>query len=92
MVAIAEREGGIYNENGLDIEAVFKSTVKRRVPSSTSPVRRMSRTPCRPLELDCDVLVPAALETRSPLRTLPHQGQGDCQAPTARSPKKPKRS
>ena len=24
VVAIAEREGGIYNENGLDIEAVFK--------------------------------------------------------------------
>jgi glutamate dehydrogenase (NAD(P)+) len=61
IVGLAEREGAIYNPDGLDQDEVVN--YRRRTgsilgfPGSTDILRSADA-----LELDCDVLVPAALE------------------------------
>jgi glutamate dehydrogenase (NAD(P)+) len=62
IVAVAERDGTIYRENGLDVEAAqqhlhAKGSIRgfpgaRDLPTAAG------------LELDCDVLIPAALENQ----------------------------
>ncbi|MFM9028273.1 MAG: Glu/Leu/Phe/Val family dehydrogenase [Bacteroidota bacterium] len=63
VVGIAEREGGIYNPNGLDIEAVFQHRKQSgsilNYPGATSVPNSMDV-----LEMECDVLIPAALENQ----------------------------
>jgi glutamate dehydrogenase (NAD(P)+) len=58
---LAEYEGAIYNENGLDYEAVFKHRKETgsilNFPGATNLAKNTDA-----LELDCDVLIPAALE------------------------------
>ncbi|MEX2228021.1 MAG: Glu/Leu/Phe/Val dehydrogenase [Dehalococcoidia bacterium] len=61
IVGIAEREGAIHNPDGLDVDAVM--THRRESGSVLDfPGARTLAPPEEPLELDCDVLVPAALE------------------------------
>ena len=61
LVALAEREGAIFNPNGLNEEDVFQ--FRKRTgsilgfPGATDILRSADA-----LELECDVLVPAALE------------------------------
>ena len=61
IVALAEREGAIYNPKGLNEDEVFN--YRKRTgsllgfPGSTDILRSADA-----LELDCDVLIPAALE------------------------------
>ncbi|HWA56719.1 MAG TPA: Glu/Leu/Phe/Val dehydrogenase [Gemmatimonadales bacterium] len=61
IVGLAESEGGIANPKGLDIEQVMAHRKERKslvgVPGSTALARREDA-----LELDCDILIPAALE------------------------------
>jgi glutamate dehydrogenase (NAD(P)+) len=61
IVAIAEREGAVHNPNGLDLEALVahrKATGScLGFPGSTNITPSLAA-----LELDCDILVPAALE------------------------------
>ncbi|MBX9784712.1 MAG: Glu/Leu/Phe/Val dehydrogenase [Chitinophagaceae bacterium] len=61
IVALAEYEGSIYNYDGLDVDAVFKhrQTTKSilNFPGATNCVKNTDA-----LELDCDILIPAALE------------------------------
>ncbi|HWI91880.1 MAG TPA: Glu/Leu/Phe/Val dehydrogenase [Flavisolibacter sp.] len=61
IIALAEYEGAILNENGLDIEAVFehrKSTGSiLNFPGSKNFAKNTDA-----LEYECDILVPAALE------------------------------
>lgn len=63
VVGIAEREGGIYNAKGLDIEAVFKHRKETgsilNFPGATNVANGMEV-----LEMDCEVLIPAALENQ----------------------------
>jgi glutamate dehydrogenase (NAD(P)+) len=63
IIAIAEREGAVYNTKGLDEEAVFqhrKSTGSiLGFPGATDIKNSLDA-----LELDCDVLIPAALENQ----------------------------
>ncbi|MES2880815.1 MAG: Glu/Leu/Phe/Val dehydrogenase, partial [Bacteroidota bacterium] len=61
IIALAEYEGAIYNENGLDIDAVFEH---RKTSGSilhfnhgTNFAKNLDA-----LEYDCDILIPAALE------------------------------
>ncbi|HNP47530.1 MAG TPA: Glu/Leu/Phe/Val dehydrogenase [Bacteroidia bacterium] len=63
IVGIAEYEGGIYNENGLDVEAVFKH---RKATKSilNYPGARNFTNSLEVLEAECDILVPAALENQ----------------------------
>ncbi|HSB52878.1 MAG TPA: glutamate dehydrogenase, partial [Gemmatimonadales bacterium] len=61
IVGLAESEGAITNPNGLDVEQVMAHRRERKslvgVPGSTALPRREDA-----LELDCDILIPAALE------------------------------
>jgi glutamate dehydrogenase (NAD(P)+) len=61
IVAIAEYDGAIFNEHGLDPEAV---DAHRRATGSILkfPGATVLDASAAALELDCDVLVPAALE------------------------------
>jgi len=61
IVGLAEYEGGIYNENGLDLEKVvaFRKETGSLLnfPGATN-ITRSADT----LEMECDILIPAALE------------------------------
>src|SRR6185436_1394290 len=60
IVAVAERDGTIYREDGLDVEAVHRHLVEKGSIRGFPGARDLP-TP-EGLELDCDVLIPAALE------------------------------
>ena len=61
LVGFAEAEGAIANKKGLDLEAVMAHRRERKslldFPGATNLARREDA-----LELDCDILIPAALE------------------------------
>jgi glutamate dehydrogenase (NAD(P)+) len=61
VVGIAELEGGIYSEDGLDVERVI---AHRRDTGSLLDFPHATNVPTwqDTIELDCDILVPAALE------------------------------
>lgn len=63
VVGIAEREGGIYNAKGLDIEKVFKHR-KESGSILDFPGAKNYKNSMELLEIDCDVLIPAALENQ----------------------------
>jgi glutamate dehydrogenase (NAD(P)+) len=70
IVAIAEREGAIHNPAGLDEHAVFQHRSETasilNFPGATNIAN-----PSAALELECDVLVPAALENQITERNAP---------------------
>lgn len=70
LVGLAESEGAIANPNGLEIEAVMAHRRERRsilgFPAATDLGRREEA-----LELDCDILVPAALERQITAENAP---------------------
>lgn len=61
VVALAEYEGAIYNNDGLDIDAVFEHRKKTgsilNFPGATNFAKNTDA-----LEFECDILIPAALE------------------------------
>ncbi len=61
VIAIAEFEGAIYNEDGLNEEAVFQHRKKTgsilNFPGATNIANSADA-----LEMECDILIPAALE------------------------------
>src|ERR1043166_6032660 len=63
IIAIAEYEGAIYNANGLDVDAVMKHRKEAgslvNFPGATNLNSREEA-----LELECDILIPAALENQ----------------------------
>jgi glutamate dehydrogenase (NAD(P)+) len=63
IIAIAEYEGAIYNANGLDLDAVMKHRKDAgsllNCPGATNLNVREEA-----LELECDILIPAALENQ----------------------------
>ena len=63
LVALAEREGAIFREGGLDLEDVM---AHRKETGSLLgfPGARDIATSSEALELECDILVPAALENQ----------------------------
>ncbi|MFM7079691.1 MAG: Glu/Leu/Phe/Val family dehydrogenase [Bacteroidota bacterium] len=63
VVGIAEREGGIYNPKGLDVEKVFKHR-KETGSILDFPGAKNFKKSGELLEMDCDVLIPAALENQ----------------------------
>jgi glutamate dehydrogenase (NAD(P)+) len=70
ITGIAEYEGGIYNENGLDVEEVFKH---RKASGSilNFPGAKNFERSSELLEMDCDVLIPAALENQITAENAP---------------------
>jgi glutamate dehydrogenase (NAD(P)+) len=60
ILAVSDKEGGIYNKNGLDIKEVLAHVKQHKYLKSYAKAERLSNSDL--LELECDVLVPAALE------------------------------
>lgn len=60
VVAVSDSKGGIYNERGFDAEAVFQRKVKAGSVVDFPGYKPISNEEL--LELDVDVLIPAALE------------------------------
>ena len=62
LVGLAEYEGGIYNENGLDLEKVMQH--RRETKSILNfPGAQNIPVSADTLEMECDILIPAALES-----------------------------
>ncbi|HNS12799.1 MAG TPA: Glu/Leu/Phe/Val dehydrogenase [Bacteroidia bacterium] len=63
IVGIAEREGGIYSSKGLDIDSVFRHREQTgsilNYPGATNVVNSLET-----LEMECDIIIPAALENQ----------------------------
>ncbi len=62
VVAISDVHGGIYNPNGIDIPAALKHLQQTRSFEEFPGIERVSNSEL--LELECDVLVPAATENQ----------------------------
>jgi glutamate dehydrogenase (NAD(P)+) len=63
VTGVLEREGGVFNENGLDIDALFKHR-KESGSILNFPGAKNIAEPMTMLEMDCDILIPAALENQ----------------------------
>jgi glutamate dehydrogenase (NAD(P)+) len=70
IVGLSESEGAIANKQGLDIEKVVAHRKERKslldAPGATNLARREDA-----LELDCDILIPAALERQITAENAP---------------------
>jgi glutamate dehydrogenase (NAD(P)+) len=62
VVAISDVHGGIYNPNGIDIAEALKHLQQTRSFEDFKGVERVSNSEL--LEIECDVLVPAATENQ----------------------------
>ncbi len=63
IVSVAEYEGAIYNKKGIDIKALFKHR-KETGSILDFPGAKNMKQRKRVLEVDCDILIPAALESQ----------------------------
>lgn len=63
IIGIAEYEGGVYSEKGLDVEALFKHR-KETGSILNFPGAKNIANSMELLEMDCDILIPAALENQ----------------------------
>jgi glutamate dehydrogenase (NAD(P)+) len=70
IVGIAEMEGGIYNVNGLDVEAVFQQRKETRSLLNFPGARNIAVAD-ELLEMPCDILIPAALENQIHQKNAP---------------------
>ena len=61
VIAIAEYEGAVYNENGLNEEELFQHRKATGKILDFAGAKNIANS-ADALELDCDILVPAALE------------------------------
>jgi glutamate dehydrogenase (NAD(P)+) len=60
IVAVSDKSGGIYNPKGLDLPAVFEHVKNHKFLNTYPDAQHITNDEL--LTLDCDVLVPAALE------------------------------
>lgn len=60
VVALSDSKGGIYNPAGIDLQTAHKQKTDTGALTGTPQTKNISNEQL--LELDCDVLVPAALE------------------------------
>jgi glutamate dehydrogenase (NAD(P)+) len=63
IIALAEYEGAIYDPNGLDVDDVVKHRKETGSILNYKKAKNLSST-FEALELECDILVPAALENQ----------------------------
>jgi glutamate dehydrogenase (NAD(P)+) len=70
LIAIAEREGAIMNPKGLNEDAVFQHR-KNGAPITSFPGATPLASTAEALELDCDILIPAALENQFTAENAP---------------------
>ncbi|MCH2189090.1 Glu/Leu/Phe/Val dehydrogenase, partial [Candidatus Gracilibacteria bacterium] len=62
LVGISDSKGGIYCKKGLDIEIISDLKADRKSVIQYDDVEKLE--PKKVLELDCDILIPAALENQ----------------------------
>jgi glutamate dehydrogenase (NAD(P)+) len=63
VTALAEYEGAIYNPKGLDVDAVIKHRKETGSILNFKGAKNLTKRSSA-LELDCDILIPAALENQ----------------------------
>ncbi|MBI3826716.1 MAG: Glu/Leu/Phe/Val dehydrogenase [Candidatus Rokubacteria bacterium] len=63
IVGVAERDGGLHRPQGLDVDAVVRHQKERGTIREFPGARTLTPTGAA-LELDCDILIPAALENQ----------------------------
>ncbi len=61
IVGVAERDGALHSERGIDIEAL-KQYMSENVGIKGFPDAEYMEHGAKALELDCDILIPAAME------------------------------
>ncbi len=61
IVGIAERDGGLWNDEGLDIDRVYE-WMRANGGVTGCPEGRFVPEAAKLLEADCDILIPAAME------------------------------
>jgi glutamate dehydrogenase (NAD(P)+) len=61
IIALAEYEGSIFNDNGLDVDAVFQHRKSSGSILNFAGAQNFAKN-TDALEHDCDILIPAALE------------------------------
>jgi glutamate dehydrogenase (NAD(P)+) len=61
IIGLAEYEGAIYNEDGLDVDEVFHNRRKTGTILNFPNAKNFAKN-TDALEMDCDILIPAALE------------------------------
>ena len=61
VIAIIERDGGLYDEKGLDVEAV-RNWIGNHGGVDGYPEGKYVSNGAKYLEVECDILIPAALE------------------------------
>jgi glutamate dehydrogenase (NAD(P)+) len=60
VVAVADSRSGVYNEKGIDVRAALRHKAETGCVEGTPNTEAMARDEV--LEVDCDILLPAALE------------------------------
>jgi glutamate dehydrogenase (NAD(P)+) len=72
VIAISDVEGGIYNKNGLNISSLLECVTKYYclITPGTQEGDRITNEEL--LSLDCDILVPAAIENQITHKNAPH--------------------
>jgi glutamate dehydrogenase (NAD(P)+) len=70
IIALAERDGAIVRPEGLDVEAVARH-VKETGSILNFPGAKNLLPTSAALELDCDILIPAALENQVTAENAP---------------------
>lgn len=64
IIGIAEKDGGLYNKNGLDVEEVHQHLHINKEPLSAYSKATVFEDSMALLEEECDILIPAALENQ----------------------------
>ncbi|NOZ09688.1 MAG: Glu/Leu/Phe/Val dehydrogenase [Gammaproteobacteria bacterium] len=70
IIAIIERDGALIDEDGLSVEDVYRYIVENKTIKGY-PGARFVEEGAKVLEMDCDILIPAALEAQI------HEGNAD---------------
>jgi glutamate dehydrogenase (NAD(P)+) len=70
IIGIAEYEGSIHNENGIDIAALIKHREETGTIMTFAGAKPLSNR-MEALELECDILIPAALENQITMANAP---------------------
>lgn len=70
IIGVAEYEGSIHNENGIDIEALLKHREETGTIMTFPGAKPLSHR-MEALELECDILIPAALENQITAENAP---------------------
>ncbi|MDH3378039.1 MAG: Glu/Leu/Phe/Val dehydrogenase [Gammaproteobacteria bacterium] len=67
ICAVIEHDGALINENGFDVEAVYRYIVEHKTVKGFSNAR-LEENGAAVLEMECDILIPAAVESQISLQ------------------------